>query len=86
MSRPPTIDMAMAGVVMRAQCASSTGRAARQAGQQFILQQHFSFPASSLTHNGSFKPTNTHHDEEPSTKSPKVDDGISRTLHEIIRI
>jgi hypothetical protein len=77
MSRPPTIDMAMAGVVMRAQCASSTGRAARQAGQQFILQQHFS---------GSFKPTNTHHDEEPSTKSPKVDDGISRTLHEIIRI
>jgi hypothetical protein len=44
---------------------------------------------SALLHrriNESFKPTNTHHDEEPSAKSPKVDDGISRTLHEIIRI
>jgi hypothetical protein len=86
MSRPPTIDMAMAGIVMRAQCASNTGRAARHADQQFIPQQHFSFRASSQTHKESFKPTNTHHDEEPSAKSPKVDDCISRALHEIIRI
>ena len=85
MSRPPMIDMAMAGIVMRAQCASDTGRAARQADQQFILSTTFLLPLLH-THNESFKPTNTHHDKESSAKSPKVDDCISRALHEIIRI
>jgi hypothetical protein len=33
--------MAMAGIVMRAQCASNIGRAARQADQQFILSTTF---------------------------------------------
>lgn len=78
------MDMAMAGVVMRAQCASNIGKAAMRTDQQLMLSITFHLSALLGRIREGQKPTDTHHDQESRTEPPKVDDGISSILHEII--
>lgn len=84
MRSPPTIDMAMAGVVMRAQCASNIGKAAMRTDQQPMLSMTFHLSALLGRIREGQKHTDTHYNQESRAEPPKVDDGISSILHEII--
>ncbi len=82
------IDIAMAGTAIMPQWASNTGRATdtyiSTTGFRYVLT---TLPLCDLYCSGKRRAhTNTHHNQEPGTESPKIHHCTPGTLHEVIGI
>lgn len=81
--RPPTIDMTIAGILMRAQCASKTGRAILYFLVSTMRTFFFSFPALPNTKQ---KLTYAHDNQEAGREPSKIDPSTGIAFDEIIGV
>lgn len=78
--------MAMAGTRIKSQCANSAGKATLIPPSAHVSKSNLRHKSHSSQQAAEKTPTNSHHNQKPRAKPPKIHHSATRTLQEIVRV